>query len=210
MATVLKNVTNLFVIAGDYMFFHKSYGCAVWITLFMMLISAMFGAATDLQYNHTGYAWQLINCFFTASYSLYLRGAMDQLLQLTESKSKPTEFSMVFYNNVLSLPLLFGLMWHSGELHMLWKEPALTDMHFLISAVASSVLAFCISFASLWFLSTTTATTYSLVGSLNKIPVAMVGFVLFATPCTPGNFASILISLAACVVFSQAKQASVK
>jgi hypothetical protein len=38
------------------------------------------------------------------------------------------------------------------------------------------------SFTSLWFLSTTTPTTYSLVGSLNKVPTAVLGLVAFHTP----------------------------
>lgn len=32
------------------------------------------------------------------------------------------------------------------------------------------------SFTSLWFLSTTTPTIYSLVGSLNKVPLALIGW----------------------------------
>ena len=58
-----------------------------------------------------GYLWQLVNCLFTAGYSLYLRGTMDRVVALTVNKTKLDEFSMVFYNNLLSLPLIGGLMW---------------------------------------------------------------------------------------------------
>lgn len=206
MATVLKNLTNLFVIGGDYAFYNKTYGSTVWLTLGLMMISAVCGAATDLAFNFTGYFWQLINCMFTAAYSLYLRGVMDRLVNLTVNKSRLDEYSMVFYNNLLSLPLLLVLIWHSGELDTLAQEPDLRNPYFLTAAVASSLLAFCISFATLWFLSSTTATTYSLVGSLNKIPVALIGLVAFNVPWSLQNLFSILLGLGAAVIFVAAKR----
>ena len=210
MATVLKNLTNLFVIGGDYFFYNKTYGSAVWLTLCLMMLSAVCGAATDLAFNIVGYFWQLINCMFTAAYSLYLRGVMDRLVGLTVNKTRLDEFSMVFYNNLLSLPLLLVLMWQGGEFKTLAQEPALKNPYFLTAALASSLLAFCISFASLWFLSSTTATTYSLVGSLNKIPVALIGLVAFNVPWSPQNLLSILVGLGAGVIFVRAKQAPPK
>ena len=76
-----------------------------------------------------------------------------------------------------------------------------------MAAVASSLIAFFMSFASLWFLSTTTATTYSLVGSLNKIPVALIGLVAFNVPWNPQNLVSVLVGLVAGIIFVKAKAA---
>lgn len=52
---------------------------AVWGTLALMTLSAVCGAATDLSFNMKGYLWQIVNCAFTAGYSLTLRGAMDKV-----------------------------------------------------------------------------------------------------------------------------------
>jgi len=38
---------------------------------------------------------QIINCLFTAAYSLYMRGAMDRVAQHTSDGKKLSEFSMV-------------------------------------------------------------------------------------------------------------------
>ncbi|KAK9840936.1 hypothetical protein WJX81_001201 [Elliptochloris bilobata] len=206
MATVLKNMTNLFTICGDFMLYGKVYGAGVWLTLALMTVSAVCGAATDLAFSLEGYMWQMVNCLFTASYSLYLRGTMDRVVALTVAKTKLDEFSMVFYNNLLSMPLIALLMWWYGEIERLPTEPALHNPHFLFAACASALLAFGISFASLWFLSTTTATSYSLVGSLNKIPVAVIGLVAFNVPWSPENLASILVGLFAGIIFVKAKQ----
>lgn len=56
------------------------------------------------------------------------------------------------------------------------------------------------------FLSTTTATTFSLVGSLNKIPVALIGLVAFKVPWSVENLASIAVGLLAGIVFVVAKR----
>jgi GDP-mannose transporter len=85
-----------------------------------------------------------------------------------------------------------------------FKTP-LQDPYFLLAACASALLAFFMSFASLWFLSTTTATTYSLVGSLNKIPVALIGLVAFNVPWSLQNLASVLVGLVAGIIFVKAK-----
>lgn len=79
------------------------------------------------------------------------------------------------------------------------------DPYFVAAACASALLAFFMSFASLWFLSTTTATTYSLVGSLNKIPVALIGLVAFSVPWSIQNLASVLVGLVAGIIFVKAK-----
>ena len=56
------------------------------------------------------------------------------------------------------------------------------------------------------FLSTTTATTFGLVGSLNKIPLAVIGLVAFNAPWSWQNVASIAVGLVAGIVFVRAKQ----
>jgi len=116
---------------------------------------------------------------------------------------------MVFYNNALAVPILLPLCAANGELGRLVRgeEAALANPAFLAAASASAALAFGISFTSLWFLSTTTATTYSLVGSLNKVPIALLGLFAFGAPATPQNIASIAVGLAASAVFVLAKQA---
>ncbi len=88
MATVLKNLTNIFTIGGDWLFYGRTYGIGVWLTLALMALSAFFGAVTDLAFSAPGYMWQMVNCLLTASYSLYLRGVMDKVSTLHDLHSK--------------------------------------------------------------------------------------------------------------------------
>ena len=70
---------------------------------------------------------------------------------------------------MLSLPLLCLVAAINGEWSKFATEPAIYNHGFQAAAVFSAFCGFLISFCSLWFLSTTTATTFSLVGSLNKV-----------------------------------------
>lgn len=56
-----------------------------------------------------------------------------------------------------------------------------------------------------WFLGSTTPSVFSLVGSLNKAPTALLGMLLFRTPTTPQSLLSILLGLVSGVVFVVAK-----
>lgn len=103
-------------------------------------------------------------------------------------------------------PLIFAVMVMQGELTTLPQQPDLTNPAFLIVAALSGLVSFGISFSVLWFLSSTTPTTFSLVGSLNKIPVSFIGLILYESQWSLPNLLSILVGLASGVVFVIAKQ----
>lgn len=208
MVTVLKNLTNFLVIFGDLYLFNKHYSAGVWATLFLMLGSALCSAATDLAFDAAGYAWQLVNNFFTAAYSLWLRFVITQMSVITHKQGGTDELGMVVYNNLLSIPMIVALIFATGEAGRLGQERAIWETGFQLAAVVSALLSFLISIASMWFLSCTTATTFSLVGSLNKIPLAILGMLLFKAPTSTNNVISVMIGLAAGVVFAHAKASS--
>ncbi|KAI4383526.1 hypothetical protein MLD38_009355 [Melastoma candidum] len=196
MVTVLKNVTNVFTAVGEMYLFGKHHDSRVWVALFLMVISAISGGITDLSFDAIGYAWQLANCFLTASYSLTLRRVMDTAKQETKSGNL-NEFTMVLLNNSLSMPLGVALIFIFQEVDYLMATHFLRLPSFWLVTTFSGFLGLAISFTSLWFLHQTGATTYSLVGSLNKIPLSIAGIFLFHVPTSLENSASILFGLLA-------------
>ncbi|KAF5195437.1 Gdp-mannose transporter gonst1 [Thalictrum thalictroides] len=204
MVTVLKNVTNVITALGEMYLFKKHHESRVWAALFLMIVSAISGGITDLSFHAVGYSWQIINCFLTASYSLTLRRVMDTAKQVTKSGNL-NEFSMVLLNNTLSLPLGILLIFVFNEVDYLLTTPLLRMPMFWLVITASGFLGLAISFTSMWFLHETGATTYSLVGSLNKIPLSVAGILLFNVPTSLQNFTSILFGLLAGVFFAKAK-----
>ncbi|CAI0475609.1 unnamed protein product [Linum tenue] len=204
MVTILKNMTNILTALGELYIFRKHQNQKVWTAMFLMIISAVSGGITDLSFDATGYAWQTANCILTASYSLTLRRVMDKAKQTTKTGTL-NEISMVLLNNLLSLPFGILLILLAGE----WRYVITTDVielpGFWIVATASGLLGLAISFTSMWFLHQTGPTTYSLVGSLNKIPISVVGLVMFKVPISMPNLFSILFGLFAGTFFARAK-----
>ncbi|XLS86759.1 hypothetical protein HN51_036925 [Arachis hypogaea] len=73
-------------------------------------------------------------------------------------------------------------------------KPLLQLPSFWLVMTFSGFLDLAISFSSMWFLHHTGATTYSLVGSMNKFPLSVAGIILFKAPTSLENSASILFS----------------
>lgn len=82
----------------------------MWACLILMVLSSVVGGMTDLRFSLAGYIWQFINCVFTSGYALYLIGVMDKVVPLTSTKSRLNEFSMVYYNNLLSIGPIMAIM----------------------------------------------------------------------------------------------------
>lgn len=75
----------------------------------------------------------------------------------------------------------------------------------LIAMVFSGASAFAMSYASAWCVRTTSSTTYSMVGALNKLPIAASGIMFFGDPATFGNVTAIIVGFIAGLVYSVAK-----
>lgn len=59
--------------------------------------------------------------------------------------------------------------------------------------IFSGASAFAMSYASAWCVRTTSSTTYSMVGALNKLPIAASGILFFGDPATFANVTAIII-----------------
>ncbi|XP_027368646.1 GDP-mannose transporter GONST1 isoform X2 [Abrus precatorius] len=148
--------------------------------------------------HHDGRVWAALFLMLT------LRRVMDTAKQVTKSGNL-NEFSMVLLNNTLSLPLGIFLIIVFNEMDYLLRTPLLRLPDFWLVMTFSGFLGLAISFTSMWFLHQTGATTYSLVGSLNKIPLSIAGIFLFKVPTSLENSASIFFGLLAGVFFARAK-----
>ena len=70
--------------------------------------------------------------------------------------------------------------------------------------VLSSFSAFAISYSTSWAIRSTTSTTYSMVGALNKLPVAISGILFLPSEKNTswGNVLSVFLAFVAGIVYS--------
>lgn len=172
---------------------------------------------------NVGYLWMFINCLASAGYVLFMR----KRIKVTGFK----DWDSMFYNNLLSIPVLFvfsliiedwGAASFSRNLYVpffffffLSSFLRLTITYhyspeegraFLLSAIAfSGAAAVFISYSTAWCVRICGATTYSLVGALNKLPVAASGILFFGDPVNFGNVSAILVGGVSGIVYAVAK-----
>ncbi|KAK0539141.1 GDP-mannose transporter into the lumen of the Golgi [Tilletia horrida] len=149
---------------------------------------------------NSGYVWMALNCFASAAYVLYMR----KRIKLTGFK----DWDSMFYNNLLSIPILVV----SSLLTEDWSRknldanfPAAQKTHLLTAIAFSGACAVFISYTTAWCIRTTSSTTYSMVGALNKLPLALSGMIFLGEAVTLGSTGAIAVGFLAGLVYAYAK-----
>ena len=114
----------------------------------------------------------------------------------------------MFYNNLLSLPIMIicSLVTEDWSSDNLAKNfPTESRHNLMIGMLYSGLGAIFISYSSAWCIRKTSSTTYSFVGYLNKLPLAISGIVFFDAPVTFGSVSAILLGFFSGLVYGYGK-----
>lgn len=212
--TIFKNLTIILIAYGEVLWFG---GSVTGLTLFsfgLMVFSSVIAAWADIRYAlessgdttgkistlNAGYIWMLINCLCTSSYVLGMR----KRIKLTNFK----DFDTMFYNNFLSIPVLVVLSiftedWSSANIER--NFPPAERNNIIFAMVLSGASTVFISYTSAWCVRVTSSTTYSMVGALNKLPIAISGLVFFDAPVTFPSVSAIFVGFVSGIVYAVAK-----
>lgn len=114
----------------------------------------------------------------------------------------------MYYNNLFSFPILIVCSlatedWSTGNLAK--NFPAESRNNLMVSMLYSGMGAIFISYSSAWCIRKTSSTTYSFVGYLNKLPLAISGIVFFDVPVTFGGVSAILLGFFSGLVYGYGK-----
>ncbi|VEU19372.1 DEKNAAC100891 [Brettanomyces naardenensis] len=204
--TIFKNLTIILIAYGEVLWFGGEVTTLALGSFALMVFSSIVATLGDknsqgaLELN-IGYFWMFTNCFASASFVLFMR----KRIKLTNFK----DFDTMFYNNVLSIPILLVASviledWSSENLNLNFPEESrLAVIAAMVFSGASSVG---ISYCSGWCIRVTSSTTYSMVGALNKLPIALSGLIFFDAPINFFSVSSIFVGFAAGLLYAIAKQ----
>jgi GDP-mannose transporter len=114
----------------------------------------------------------------------------------------------MFYNNLLSIPVLvvFTLLvedWSSENISR--NFPPADRSNILTAMILSGLSSVFISYTSAWCVRVTSSTTYSMVGALNKLPIALSGLIFFDAPVTLPSVSAIGVGFVSGIVYAIAK-----
>ena len=197
MVTIFKNVTNVTTTIGDYYFFGSQSEFLVMVAFGIMLFGAIAAAWNDIEIKPVGIFWMICNCLSTSGYVLYMKYSTKNI--------KLSKFGMVFYNNVLCVAFLLPAAYAMGQVNLFFQTPTIHTSDYTFKNIFAGMVGFLLNFASLHCVSVTGPTTYAIIGSLNKIPVAFLGYILFDNVITNETWFFIAVSMAGGFLFSYAK-----
>jgi GDP-mannose transporter len=197
MVTIFKNVSNITTSIGDYYLFGNKPEPLVIVAFGVMLSGAVAAAWNDMSLTYAGLVWMALNCISSSGYVLYMKHATD--------KVKLSKFGMVFYNNALCVFFLLPVAFGMGEIHLLWESKGLHTMDYATKNLFAGLVGFLLNFASLNCVANAGPTTYVTIGSLNKIPVAFMGYWMFDSEISRETWFFILVSMCGGFLYSFAK-----
>ncbi|KAI9832521.1 MAG: GDP-mannose transporter [Sarea resinae] len=216
--TIFKNLTIILIAYGEVLWFGGSVTGMALFSFGLMVVSSLIAAWADIQhalqsYGHStneasakistlnaGYLWMMLNCFCTATYVLGMR----KRIKLTNFK----DFDTMFYNNLLTIPILlfcsiFVEDWSAANVAK--NFPPERKNNLIMAMIFTGLSSVFISYTSAWCVRVTSSTTYSMVGALNKLPIAVSGLIFFDAPVTFGSVSAIVVGFVSGIVYALAK-----
>ncbi|KAK2006470.1 UDP-galactose transporter [Colletotrichum eremochloae] len=215
--TIFKNLTIIVIAYGEVLWFGGRVTPMALLSFSLMVLSSIIatwadqrsasnaplstdGPAIALSTLYIGYAWMALNVLCSASYVLSMRKVIKRM--------NFTDWDTMFYNNVLTIPvLLFCSLttedWSAANVAKNFPESSRNKI--MIGMIYSGLAAILISYSSAWCIRVTSSTTYSMVGALNKLPIAISGLLFFSAPVTVGSVSAIVVGFISGIVYSWAR-----
>ncbi|CAH2351878.1 GDP-mannose transporter 1 [[Candida] railenensis] len=208
--TIFKNLTIILIAYGEVIWFGGKVTSMALGSFLLMVFSSVIACygdssaaktAEDTFSLYAGYFWMLTNCFATASFVLIMR----KRIKLTNFK----DFDTMYYNNLLSIPILLVCSlvfedWSPTNVELNFPSDNRTAT--ILAMIFSGASSVGISYCSAWCVRVTSSTTYSMVGALNKLPIALSGLIFFDAVVNVASVSSIFVGFAAGLVYAVAKQ----
>lgn len=208
--TIFKNLTIILIAYGEVIWFGGKVTTMALSSFLLMVFSSVIAyygdkgevKTVDDQFAlYLGYFWMFTNCFASAAFVLIMR----KRIKLTNFK----DFDTMYYNNLLSIPILlvFTFLFENWTAENLEKNfPADNRVATIVAMVLSGASSVGISYCSAWCVRVTSSTTYSMVGALNKLPIALSGLIFFNAAVNFWSVSSIFVGFVAGLVYAVAKQ----
>lgn len=208
--TIFKNLTIILIAYGEVLWFGGRVTPMALGSFMLMVLSSVIAcygdasasaSAEDIQSMYFGYFWMFANCFASAAFVLFMRIR----IKLTNFK----DFDTMYYNNLLSIPVLLVCSlvfedWSAENLAV--NFPAENRTATILAMIISGATSVGISYCSAWCVRVTSSTTYSMVGALNKLPIALSGLVFFDAAVNFWSVSSIFVGFISGLVYAVAKQ----
>jgi drug/metabolite transporter (DMT)-like permease len=198
MVSLLKNCQVVVVCFLEYVFLKNTPGKLTLASLCVIVFGSLCGSVTDLEFNLVGYFWMLVSILSSALYLVSIKVAFrDYHIE---------EFTLVFYNNLFSIPFFFlsslsgGMFMHALKYSI--SGPWVLWLLILISGFAGGG----VNITTYLFVTAASPTSFSVLGVIKKVAQTLLGYLTWSAPTNIGNIASVCVGVIGGVAYSVARK----
>lgn len=167
MMTVLRRFSILMTMVGEYYVLKSRPTMSVQLSVYLMIFGSALAAINDLAFNLKGYAYVLLNDFFTAGNGVLIKKKL-------ESKDLG-KFGVMYYNSLFMLLPATLFAWQTGDLDRSYEFDGWGDRWFLAQFLLSCVFGFVLIFSTVLCTQHNSALTTTIVGCLKNIMITYLG-----------------------------------
>ncbi|KAF2070196.1 hypothetical protein CYY_008486 [Polysphondylium violaceum] len=169
MYSALKRLVAVAILVMEYFILNKVSPPKVVASVIVMVFGAIIAGFTDLSFNSLAYTLVLTSCLFQASYLIFVKKI---------ARNMPT-YDMLYYNSVLSLPIIIVLMLYRDEVTYFRSYQYLDNPYFQLYFTLSVFLGFFLNFCIFFCTSVNSPLTTSVTGQVKNIASTIIGAMVF-------------------------------
>lgn len=194
MVALLKNCQVVVVCFLEYVFLHTKPGKLTIASLSVIVFGSFCGSVTDLEFNFLGYFWMTVAVFSSAFYYIAIKFVF--------TNNQVPKFTLVFYNNVLSVPFFLVSTLYGGQFnHALTYTLNATPLFWAL-LVFSGFAGVGVNITTYLFLAASTPTSFSVLGVIKKITQTLLGYITWRCPTNTGNILSVCVGVLGGIAYS--------
>lgn len=199
MFSTLRKFTVLFVLLGEVILLRKPAKPTIWLSVSVMLCGGLLAGFTDLTMSIPGYICVALCCVATALY-------LVMIVRVTAS-TKLNTFGLLFYNNVLSLPLMCTFLYFfTDELQEVRSFPDLKNPAFIGFLLLSAAQATLLNIAIFLCTKINSPLATTVTGQMKDVITVTAGLFVFGDVKLNGpNLAGLGLSLVGSLLYSLVK-----
>ncbi|ORC93707.1 GDP-mannose transporter [Trypanosoma theileri] len=194
MQTIIKNLAVIFTAFGDSRLYGRRVTPIMYFSFVLMVLGSYMGAKGDQWITSWGLFWTFANVGVTVAYTLYMKRLLGDV------SKQIGRYGPVFYNNLLSLPFLLAASLPS--IPQMVCSLMTASIGALLSVLLMILTGSVMTFAVFWCMKETSPTTFSVVGAVNKAPLAILGMVVFKQFPTFTGYVGITMALAGGFIYT--------
>lgn len=182
----------------------KTFKMKIHVSIVLMIAGALIAAAGDFHVDALGYTLIMVNDLFTALQGVVLRKKMDE-------KGKLSTQGLMFYNNLLSLPVAFAIMAMTpGEFDGIMKFRDWQAKGFIVAIVLSAFMGFAINYSYYLCTKVNSPLTTTVIGCLKNVLTSYMGMIFRDYHYSHSNFAGVNVSVFGSLIYQHAEWQKVK